>query len=547
MGKKEYLGITQDGDLLKIARVRREKHRWIVSQLDRVTIKEGKDLNRRKNRSKEKVKEYDEDFHFGLEKHYGEKDSTNGDLDLLLAVEENGNGHDVFNSNVITLKNALEEVDSKKLKIGITVRSGDTNYQVLKDKDYNQLKKKELEKYIEDQLKKAYGAVPNTDYYNYEIREDGSLLVISYKEKPYLLKLLDSARHLYSNKIKIRQMIPDESVLASLIQRNYKLDKEGITCVIHMSFNTSRVFFMRGNQIEYAISPIEEGRSSEGALDVIFSKILFQLDTGELSGLDRILITNNDLNEKSINYFRKQFPDIEVDEFRFNTSEVEVPDRLEAVGGFFTSAIGAALSAAEIKDPVFSKYSMLPSYIQERQNVLKLKWHGVLLLLLLLATPVFWNFQYQNKHKQINDLNEELYRTNIRIRDLQPIVIRSNTVQQLYQVEQNKMDLLAQLGDGVYYWSNTLKMLNDGLGNIKHVWIDRVKYVENGFILQGYSMTRDRIPKVTNLFKWAELKAVSVVEMRDIKLYKFSIQVYHNFKDDLDSKFSKSGIVQNNK
>lgn len=540
MGTKEYIGLTLDGDQLKIARVKKEKGSWRLTQLERITIKEETDKKRKENRSKEMVKDYNDDFHFGIDESYDESVQSNGDLDLLMAVEEEGGAKDVFNTNVVTLKDALDEMGQKKLKVGMTIQTGDTNFQVFKDKNYSELKTKELQNFIEEHLQKVYGVVPNADHYKYRLRDEGSLLLASYQEKPYLLQLLDSTRHLASSKVQIKQMLPDEGLLAGLVKKNYKLADDEITCVIHMGFNRSRVFFMQGDNIQHTISPIDEGRGSESVLDVVFSKILFQLDRGEVSGLDRILITNNDLNGTSIDYFKKQFPGLNVDEFRFKSDYIDIPDHLHAVAAFFTSAIGAAISAAELKDPDFDSYSMLPEYIRERQNVLKLRWHGVLLLLLLLATPVVWNYMYQQKRLQIKELNETLFRTELSIMDLEPVVEKSNEIQNLYEVEQAKMDLLNKLSDGVYYWSETLKTLNDGLGDIKHVWIDRIKYADDGFMLQGYSTTRGRIPRVVNLFKWADLKAVSVVEMRDVKVYKFSIKVYHHNTKDLDSTFKSS-------
>jgi len=545
MGTKEYVGLTLDGDLLKIARIKKEKGAWKLAQLERIAIKEEMDKKRKENRSKEIVKDYSEDFHFGIDQSYDDTLQTNGDLDLLMAVEEDGETRDTFNTNVVTLKDALEELSKGKVQVGMTIQTGDTNFQLLKDQDFNQLKTKELESYITEHLQKVYGVVPSADHYEYQIRQEGSLLLASYQQKPYLLQLLDNARTISDNKIKIRQMLPDEGLLAGLIKKNYKLDADEITCVIHMGFNRSRVFFMKGDQIQHTISPMDEGRVSKSILDVIFSKILFQLDTGELKGLDRLVITNNDLNATSIDYFKKQFPGITVDEFRFKSDYINIPDHLQVVSGFFTSAIGAAMSAAETKDADFAAYSMLPNYIQERQNVLKLGWHGFVVLLLLLVTPVLWNHMYQEKQQQIKDLNEELFRTELSIVDLEPVVKEANEIQNLYEIEKTKMDLLNDLGDGAFYWSGILKTLNDGLGSIKHVWIDRIRYAEDGFTLQGYSTARDRIPQVANLFKWADLKAVSVVDMRDVKVYKFSIKVYNNFKDDLNQKFKSSSNNNN--
>lgn len=542
---KEFVGVTQDGDLLKIARIQKEKNGWKLTYLKRVELKVEADVKQEKNRSKEVVEDHNEDFLFGIDESYDESNYTNGEenehdnLDLLRAIEEEGDGRDLFHSNVGTLTDELEESRQKKLKAGITIQSGDTNFQILKDKNYNQLKTRELQDHLAGHLEKVYGMVPSTDHYHYNIREDGSLLLVSYQEKPYLLRLLDRARNLYSGKIKIQQMLPDEVLLAGLVKENYKLERNEISCVIHVGLHRSRLFFMRGDQIQHAVAPIEEGRETSSVLEVLFSKILFQLDTGELSGLDRILITNIDPNGASIRYFRKQFPDVTVDEFQFKADTLTIPEHLVEVSPSFTSAIGAALSAGETRNPNFREYSMVPAYVRERQNMLKLRWHGMILLVLLLVTPTVWNVMYQEKQDKIEEYNAELFRTELRIMDLEPVVAKAGETQQLYELEQTKMELLNSLSEGAYYWSETLKTLNDGLGSIKNVWIERIKHVEDGFMLQGYSMTRDRIPQVTNLFDRADLQAVSVVEMREMKLYKFSIKGYNNVSEDLGSRFEK--------
>lgn len=536
MGTNEYIGLTLDGNLLKVARIKKEKRQWKLIQLERVAVKEEPKVNRKERQSEKMARDYSEGFHFGLDESYGASPGTqNGDLDLLMAVEQEGDSPDVFNSNVTTLRDTLEGLSQKKVQLGMTIQTGDTNFQVLKDKDYSQLKSKELEKLIKEHLRKVYNTVPNADHYKHLVRDEGSLLLASYEDKPYLLKLLDRTQRISDSKIKVRQMMPDEGLLAKLVKKNYELEEDEITCVIHMGFNRSRLFFMKGDKIQYALAPIDEGRGSSSVLDVVFSKILFQLDTGELSGLDRILITNNDLNGTSIDYFQKQFPDLIVEEFHFKSDCIDIPEDLDGVAGFFTSAIGAALSAAEVKDADFNDYSMLPEYIRERQNVLKLRWHGIMLLILLLATPVAWNYMYQQKQKQINDMNEELFRTELSIVDLEQVVAEANTIQDMMATEQVKLDLLNRLGDGAFYWSETLKTLNDGLDRINGVWIDRINPANDGFTIQGYSTTRSGIPQVTNLFGSADLKAVSVVDMRDVKVYKFSIKVFNNLSKSLDA------------
>jgi len=237
-------------------------------------------------------------------------------------------------------------------------------------------------------------------------------------------------------------------------------------------------------------------------------------------------------------FLRSSFPDLEVNEFRFSDDSLITSEKLEPITGFFTSSIGAALSAANTKDADIDKYSMLPGYVLERQNIMKLRWHGVLLLLLLMATPMVWNQIYQDKGEQIQNLEEQLVRTEHGINTLEPVVVEMEQLQALYAVEAEKRDLLASLGGGATYWSETLKTLNDGLSGIESTWIDRIQYGEDGFTLQGYSMLREQIPTVTNLFSRADLQAVSVVEMRDRRLYRFTIKVYYGFNPNITEGFA---------
>ncbi len=537
MGRKEYVGLTLDGNLLKVARIRKQKRKWYLTFLNRITLKEEGHTGQKKNRSKEVAKNYSQDQHFGISHDFEEANHKNG-FEFLPDSGESNENKSAFNSDVQSLRFALNELSSKKLKIGISIRSGDTSFQVLKNKNYKKIKKKRLKKLIEEHLKKVYGAVPNEDFYRYIVRDDGSMLLISYQEKPYLLKLIDSVRHSYPGKMKVIQMIPDECIIATLIDKHYPLENNEITCVVHMGMNRARVFFMQGEHIMHALSPIEEGRDHDQVLDVIFSKILFQLDTGEVPGLDRVLITN-DMSEESVDFFKRQFPDLEVNVFKFGGDSLEMPDELDPIAGFFTSSIGAALSAANLKDVDFDEYSMLPSYVLERQNMLKLRWHGVLLLFLLMVTPVIWNQIYQEKIEQIQNLEEDLIRTEYGITSLEAVIQEIEQLQDQYQIEAEKRDLLANLGGGVTYWSETLKTLNDGLNGIESTWIDRIQYGEDGFTLQGYSLLREQIPRVTNLFNRADLQAVSVVEMRDRRLYKFSIKVYYEYNPSIGERFTR--------
>lgn len=113
---------------------------------------------------------------------------------------------------------------------------------------------------------------------------------------------------------------------------------------------------MKGDKL-WLVSPIiTEGVRSRKFLNTVFSKILFQLDTGEVPNLDRLIICNNSLGEEGISFFKERFPDVEVSEFEFAEELFDPQEHtLDSIAPF-TTAIGTAWAATNFKKEVFQEF-----------------------------------------------------------------------------------------------------------------------------------------------------------------------------------------------
>lgn len=538
MSNNEYIGLAQDSDDLKLARVHLKGNKIHLSALQRITVTEKKPEE--KEKSFEEIQEHetemDVDDLFGIDtaeevQQEKNKDSVTvvDDLDLLTSPESlNGNGldedsDDVSDENLIyTL---LAGINTKRIDLALNIPSGAALFQILRDADFNLLKKKQIREIINEKLEVVYGPENKTVQYTHNIRSDGSLFLISIDKKPSLLETIDQGLELYPGKLFIHQILPSEVALLGLVCSNYSLEDDEVTGIISFGVKSTRLIFLKGTQI-WAVAPIiTEGVRSQTVLKTVFSKILLQLDSGELPSLDRVIIANNSLGKESVKYFQDNFQVIPVEEFQFNPDKFVPAEELVDEVALYTTAIAVAWSATGQDPEFFKDYSLLPSYVQERQKVFKLEWHGVLLLALIALTPVIFNYYYQVNKNKIDQLNTEITRIEGFIQQIHGTVVGTQYLNKKYNKVNSELKILQDASKDAYKWGTILNMLNNGTSFVQGCWITALRSAKNKIIIEGYSLSRDQIPKFAALFQKANLQQVSIQKIRDHEVNRFTLIV----------------------
>jgi len=536
-GKSEYIGLTIQDDAIRVARLRVEGKNIKLVKLDRFSLVEKiADESDTQDSGGETADaafgEEDADDIFGLDEDEEDQEEEEIDFEDL----ETGEGEDIAmdmvdeaetpQSNELLVYNILSEIDSDKGYLGLNIPAGHTIFQVIRETDFKEVKQKDLIEDLENKLESIYGTPKSSDNYSYEIREDGSLLLASIENESATLKLVNSARELYSGKLGIQNIIPDEIGLVGLVRANYELGADEITGIVQFGKEKCRVVFMKGEEV-WLVSPlINEGTNQKSFLNTVFSKILFQLDTGEVPSLDRILLANNTEGDEAVAFFTDNFPDIHVenihlkDEF-FDTEHVD-PSSIPS----FTTAIGSALAASSASEKNFPDISFVPKYVVDRQKIFKLQWHGMLILFLIFLAPITFNYFYTQNAQQINSLSSELDQMNSRIEKLNPIVNSSNELESNLTTLREKLTMLDTLTEGSREWSTKLSILNDGIQDVGSSWLTSFSNQSSGEVfVQGYTLYRGRITDIVNIFKDATLMNVNNEEIREQQVYSFSILI----------------------
>ncbi|MCP9292679.1 MULTISPECIES: PilN domain-containing protein [Gracilimonas] len=560
LSNKTYTGIVVDEEFLKVARIKITGKQVSLVSLDKVRLVESLKGKAKAAKEEETVDVFDsiddslddEDVIFGLEED--DEDQTE-ELDLD-AFEDDLDDLDFDNlddlegsdeivdtdmvdeteaaaSNELLLYNLLSATDTKRVDVGLSIPAGQTIFQILKDVDFSETKRKDLQIIVDDRLEALHGVSKAEDYYSYSVRDDGALLLTSIDDEPDLLKLMNRTRDMYRGKLFINEILPDEILLLGLIRANYELEVNSITGVVQFGEKTSRILFLKGSQL-WIVSPIiTEGIKNPKFLNTIFSKILFQLDTGEVPNLDRLIICNNSLGDDAIEFFEERFQDVNVSEFEFSDDFFDAEDINPSSIPAFTTAIGAAWSASGFQKDKFPSISFLPNYVRDRQKIFKLQWHGFLLLLLILLTPIISNHFYTQNAAEIDRLRNEVSTLNSQIQSLEPTVQRYNQISSDLEQIQAKLVLLSELNQGTLRWSKNLDRINSGVDDVNSVWLTAATTLPNGDIeLSGYAVYRERIAELADVFEDATLLNVTSDQIREQDVYSFTYVVSEFFEDE---------------
>lgn len=549
---REYIGISLEGNTLKIARVQPHKKGLKLIRLDKLKLVKPLEPKEKEPVRAEEIFEEDDDSDsvFGLDDDFMDEDSGLEEINLDEIDDEPDDIDDIdlvgeadmAKTNEEVLVRYLDEFGKSKIYLALNIPPGNAIFQIFKDSNYKQVKKKDLSDFILDKLQSIYGEIPIKDYYDYEVREDGSLLISSVDEESPTLSLVNRTIEKYDKSYFISDVLADEVAIVGLYRNHYEPKDAMITGLLEFGPERCRMIFMRKHQILQVSPVINEGTEKRSFLNTIFSKILFQLDTGEVQGLDRLIIFNNTVGDKATQFFKDNFPDLDVQDFEFMTEKFTYDEAHEDLLPAFTTAIGIAAVAAGVGKDKYPSITFLPAYVSDRQKIFQLQWHGFILLFLIGASPVILNHFYQIYNSEINSLQTETNRLNGLIEEVNPLVEESEQLTFSLTEIQQKLELLNELSENNIRWTITIDEFNRAVQEVGGIWINSFRQNNDVIMIDGYSLDRNRIPSLAIKFPSVTLLSVRREVIRERDIFYFNMMLRRVVEDE--SRFTPGGSAE---
>ena len=555
MPRKEYIGISYDDNQLRLARIHVVKKKLKLVSVSSITLSsplqstissglsafesgESDDIfDLEIPETSDTLDDLDELDEFDLLNEGVELDDVESDeLEPELENKAEENKPKVF-SNEILLANQLDYYDASKLIIGLHIPFGKTTFQLLKGIDPASMKKKDRIEFFNDKLHPIHQTEVEKDHYTWTNLKNGNCLLAYSPDSHELVNLVELVQTHSRKKIAIHEKLPDESIWVGLARANYTLAEDEITGLIALGKTSSRVLFMKGNELVSILPIITEGEESNNVLNTVFSKILFELDKGDLPKIDRLLIVQSaGLSEMAKVYFQRQFDNIKVDYLipdpnvlSYSEKLFKTPKELQP----YLSAIGAAWAATKTEPKSFSVLSLLPQYLVDKQQLYKIEWHGLIFLILIGLSPLFLNHLYNTKMSELNQLQQEKELMELQIESLQPSAQATESFINQSELIQSESNKILDFAEYSTEWSNVMNIVNRGISDIPGLWITSVRNTGNNLSITGFSLSRNSIPQLARLFTNVNILNVTETEIRGETAYNFGITVI-NFRQDIE-------------
>lgn len=500
---KQALGFAVSGTEVRLAHLISEKGQIRLEALERAKLKTSLETPA----AAEKPEEFTEGElpdAFGLKESAGEK-----------AFRENNQRTD--SANVEVLYGLLDRFTQKRIKIACNVPLSMVSYQGMPGPVGAM-----------SVVERMGGAerVPGMNLGQRTIKgKDGTAITMSYENHPPTMSLLRELNGFVRGNLFLDLMQTTELALVNLARVSMELPPDAVTAIVYLEEGFSRLLFLRGEDLIHVSSLINESASSPDILEVIYRRLLYEQDEAQIPEVAKILLAGKGSRMRAKDFFAAQCTGVDVDYLysdklgKFPANEIQ-----RAVFSEFAVAIALAWQVLEPKNPSFMLVDLLPQEFKDQQQVLKLNYHGYVLLALTGLVAFFFTWQIlrlRNDNAIINAKNLQLEEQ-----------IRSNqaTVDRVHELEEEckRLDKNLVLSDSLSKGHDEFlvfsQKLNRSVRRTGSVWVEEILKSQNGFSIKGISLRRETIPFLAEQLENASLRRVTRAEDGKQKMFSFELE-----------------------
>jgi hypothetical protein len=502
---KQALGLAVSGTEVRLAHLINNNGQIRIAGLERARLQTTLE-NQPAESDEAKLDDAEAKDVFGLKGAPAEKEAP-----------ANGNKADAANNgNLEILYRLLERYTQKKVKIAFNIPLSMVTYQ-RPDLAAASTKVEAMNKDSDSNMAQEIVAA-----------HDGSRLIMSYEKHPPTMTLMREVNDFLRGNLFLALMDSTEVALANLARRTHEFEAGKVTAIIYIEDDFTRLLFLRGKDLFHVSSIIHENTASPDILEVIYRKLIYEQDEAEIPELAAILLAGKSSRINAAEFFAEHFETAKV-QYLSSGLAADSPASGTQAGLFSEFAVPIALAwkTLEPKSPFFIPTNLLPQEVMDQQQVLKLNYHGYILLALTGLVTFFFTWQILNLNTSIREIRGKNRQLEAKIADNQETVNQVMLLDNQCVRLKKSMFLADSLSRGHNEFLAFLQKLNAGLGRVGNIWVDEIVTQSDGFRVQGSSMNRDAIPSLAEKLGHASLRQMTRVESEKQKAFNFTLERYN--------------------
>jgi Tfp pilus assembly protein PilN len=326
---------------------------------------------------------------------------------------------------------------------------------------------------------------------------------------------------------KINVIKSAEISLAYYVSKVKNFDENVYSIIVYVAKEYSKLIFLKGNQITHLGTTLDVGTKNIHNYDIYFSKILLEMETGNIPVINNIIVCGEDISENLILSFFGTFPEAEINKLEFdlfNLDSIEQAERARISS--YAVPLAAAIDYYDNIDKKYSGINLLPKYILEDRKFFQFSWHSLVILPLLFLVTVFFTVKILERRNEIDSLSKQILEKEEIIKNNQTIIDQIHLLEMRvgnFGMITSKLDTLA-IGRGLF--TTLVSKISDFVASNQNLWLTKMDYNDNRrFEIEGFSTSRNSITNFVNTIEGSSLKSITNEIIRERRIYRFNLTI----------------------
>ncbi len=392
-----------------------------------------------------------------------------------------------------------------------------------------------LNKKLVDELSATRSVKPTLDSVSHIPAAEGQVLSMIREGGLGLIDVIASVQDFLDKRVpKVKFIETSDIALMNMVRANYDLGEAEISIIVYVGSEFSRLIFMKGSFFFHFAPIISEGRLTPNIENTIYSRILLEQDSAGILRVDRIFLAGESMKIDLKQFLAPQFAESPIEYLTTPTLDMsEFQDNPENIISEYAIPIASAMRALDHKNSAYYNVDLLPISFREGQKIFKLAWHGYLFLVLIFICTLYFTNRFATQNEEVRRSRSELQKKQEQLAENQRLQgILDGLIVQNSQYEA-ALKIYDQLMPNYNRWSKMFNHLTGTVESVNAVWIkDVTARGDTTLQMTGYTLFRQRIPRIANMFENATLQSVDIENIRGKDVYRFSLVVHSKVKDE---------------
>ncbi len=324
---------------------------------------------------------------------------------------------------------------------------------------------------------------------------------------------------------KIPSIKSAELSLAYYVSKTVKFFEEDYTLVIYTGKESSKLIFLKGQNIKHVGASLDIGTKNLHTYDVYFSKILLEMENGSIPRLDNVILCGEDNSENLMLSFYGTFPEANVSNLTFegfDKSKLSPEDQNELSS--FSIPLSVAVEYFDEMDKEYKGINILPVYIRENQKVIQIAWHSYLILPLLFGAAFFFTHSILTNNQKIHEFETKIIQLERQQKENSKIVDQIMNYEDKIGNFDKTQAILDAASAGTENWGNGLSKISDFMERRRNFWITKLETIDiNEIKVTGYSLSRSALTEFADYSNSSRLNSVLYDPLRETNTYSFTL------------------------